>query len=216
MWKALAPYVRPDLIVGVSAGALNGWALAGGATPEELAGVWLDGSLAAIRAFHPEGLHRQARAMASQFRPRMPFGLTIVEARRMRLRLVEGREVDWRHLAATCSIPFVFPSVEIDGRQYVDGGLLGALPVWAAEEMGVDRAIALNCLNRWPFGMLRSVLPLRQPSATFRVVTIEPSAKLGSIRQALVWSKPTIERWIALGERDGKAAIERVEWAASL
>jgi len=36
VWKALAPHIRPDLIVGASAGAWNGWAIAGGAAPEEL------------------------------------------------------------------------------------------------------------------------------------------------------------------------------------
>ena len=36
VWKAIAGQVRPDLIAGASAGAWNGWAIAGGATPEEL------------------------------------------------------------------------------------------------------------------------------------------------------------------------------------
>jgi len=35
-WKALADVFRPDLIVGTSIGALNGWAIAGGCEPDEL------------------------------------------------------------------------------------------------------------------------------------------------------------------------------------
>jgi len=210
VWKALEPYVRPDLIVGASAGALNGWAIAGGATPEELERVWLDRSLAEIRVFHPEALHRQARELASRFQPRIPFGLTIVDARRMRVRLVRGHEVTWQHLAATCSIPFFFPPVVIDGRSYVDGGLLGALPVRTAEEMGATKAIAVNCLHGLPFRMLRAVLRLQQPSAALQVVTIQPSERLGSLRAALVWSRPTIERWIELGMRDGKVGLEQM------
>ena len=207
VWKALAPHFRPDVIVGASAGALNGWAIAGGASPEDLVRVWVDQSLAAIRVFHGEPLGRQARELAARFRPQIPFGLTIVEARRMRVRLVRDGEVTWQHLAATCSIPFFFPPVEIGGRNYVDGGLLGALPVWAAEEMGATRAIAVNCLHEFPFRMFRAVVRPRQPSKAFQAVTIEPSEHLGSLRQALVWSQPTIERWIELGERDGKAAL---------
>lgn len=210
VWKALALHIRPDLIAGASAGALNGWALAGGATPEDLVHVWLDSSLAAIRVFHPEPLHQQARALASRFQPRIPFGLTIVDRRRMQVRLVRDGEVTWQHLAATCSIPFLFPPVAIDGRSYVDGGLLGALPVWAAEEMGATRAIAVNCLHGLPFRILRAVTRPREASAALQVVTIQPSERLGSLRAALVWSRPTIERWIELGERDGKAALERI------
>jgi predicted acylesterase/phospholipase RssA len=207
VWKALAPHIRPDLIVGASAGALNGWAIAGGATPDELACVWLDRSLETFRVFHGESLCRQARELASRFQPRIPFGLTIVEARRMRVRLVRDGEVTWQHLAATCSIPFFFPPVAIEGRSYVDGGLLGALPVWAAEEMGATRAIAVNCLHGLPFRMLRALLRPRQASNALKVVTIQPSERLGSLRSALVWAQPTIERWIQLGERDGKAAL---------
>lgn len=213
VWKALAPHLRPDLIVGASAGALNGWAIAGGATPEELVSVWLDSSLEAIRVFHPEPLCRQARELAERFHPRIPFGLTIVDVRRMRVRLVQDGEITWQHLAATCSIPVFFPPVAVDGRRYVDGGLLGALPVWAAEEMGATRAIAVNCLHGWPFRMLRAVLRPREASNALQVVTIQPSERLGSLRSALVWSRPTIERWIALGERDGKAALEQINSA---
>ncbi len=210
VWKALAPHFRPDLIVGASAGALNGWAIAGGATPEELVSVWLDQSLARIRVFHPEPLCQQARELASRFQPKIPFGLTIVDKRRLQVRLVRDGDVTWQHLTATCSIPFLFPPVTIGGRSYVDGGLLGSLPVWAAEEMGATRAIAVNCLHGLAFRMLRGVIRPRQPSSKFQVVTIQPSQRLGSLRAALVWSRPTIERWIALGERDGKAALASI------
>ncbi|MBM3775954.1 MAG: hypothetical protein FJW37_12460 [Acidobacteria bacterium] len=35
-WRALEGRFRPDLVVGASVGALNGWAIAGGCAPEEL------------------------------------------------------------------------------------------------------------------------------------------------------------------------------------
>ena len=40
-WRALAGRFAPDLIVGASVGSLNGYAIAGGATPDELAEFWL-------------------------------------------------------------------------------------------------------------------------------------------------------------------------------
>lgn len=41
-WSVLAERFEPDLIVGASIGALNGYLIASGATPEELIEVWRD------------------------------------------------------------------------------------------------------------------------------------------------------------------------------
>jgi NTE family protein len=210
VWKALSDGFRPDLIVGASAGAWNGWAIAGGVSADELIAEWLDGSLAAIRIFHPEPLHQKARELFSRFRPELPFGLTVVETPGLGARLVCGPEITWRHMAATCSIPVLFPPVSIGNRRYVDGGVGGALPVWAAQEMGATRAVAMNCLMGLPFRVLRAILRPRPPRAGFPVACIIPSQPLGSLRDAICWSRPNIERWIALGERDGKRALSSI------
>ena len=138
----------------------------GGATPEELIEQWLDPATATIMKpglhgaglLRPKVLHEKARELFARFRPRLPFGLTLAEIPRLRPHLIRDSAITWQHLAATCSIPFGFPPVAIDGRKFVDGGLLGALPLWAAGEMGATRAIALNVLNRLPFTLLRTVL----------------------------------------------------------
>ncbi|MBV9744985.1 MAG: patatin-like phospholipase family protein, partial [Acidobacteriia bacterium] len=210
VWRVLAPHVKPDMIVGASAGAWNGWAVAGGATPDELARDWLDTSLAAIRVRRAEPLHRKARDLWTRFQPKAPFGLTVVETPRLRVRLVRDAEITWQHLAATCSIAGLFPAVRIGGRSYVDGGLRGALPLWAAEEMGATRAIALNCLVGLRWKILRAVL--RGPEATeqLKVATIVPSEPFGPLKDAVVWSRQRIERWMEMGERDGKAALHAV------
>jgi NTE family protein len=207
VWKALAPHFRPDLIVGASAGAWNGWAIAGGATPQELEREWLDASLASVRVLRPEPLHRRARDLWSRFRPRVPFGLVVVETPRFRERLVRDAEITWRHLAATATIPGLFPAVAIDGRPCVDGGLLDVLPLYAAQEMGANRAIAVNCLKGLPSRIVRTVLGRRQPDLVLEVVSIVPSERLGSVRDSIIWSRIRTERWIELGERDGKQAL---------
>jgi NTE family protein len=216
VWKVLAAHFQPDIVVGASAGAWTGWAIASGATPEQLAGEWLDGSLAAIRILRPRPLHQKARELVERFRPQIPFGLTVVEARSMRPRLVCAPQITWRHLAATCSIPLLFPPVLIDGRAHVDGGLMGALPLWAAPEMGARRVIALNCLHGLPFRMLRAVLPVRPPRSPLEVITITPSERLGSLHDALYWSRANMEKWIDLGERDGKRALQGRNAASSV
>ena len=208
VWKVLRERFTPGLIVGASAGAWNGWAIAGGATPEELAREWLDPSTAALMRTAP--LHAKARILAARYQPRVPFGLTLVEVPRLRLHIVRGAEIGWRHLAAACSIPVVFPPVRIGGKLYVDGGFRGALPLWAAEEMGATRAIALNCLTIWPFNALRKIVPTRQPGTGLEVIHIEPSMPLGSFRDSFRWSAAKIERSIALGESDGKRALASI------
>ena len=218
VWKAIHERVRPDIVVGASAGAFNGWAIAGGCTPEELIQDWLDPRTAAILSpgltlgglMRPEPLHLKAQEMFKRYSPRMRFGLTVVEVPRMRVRLICDGDVTWRHLAATCAIPVVFPPVRISGRTYVDGGLLGALPLWAAEEMGATRAIALDALAFPPFRTVRRIIRPRAPSAALEVIPIEPSSRLGSIIDMIRWSRPNIERWIEMGERDGHDALSRV------
>ena len=135
----------------------------------------------------PDALHRKAHELAERFRPRIPFGLVMVEVPSMRLRLVRGPEITWRHLAATCSIPFCFPPVRIDGRYYVDGGWRGALPLWGAEAMGARRAIAVNAWTVGPFRLLHRVAG-RRASAALEVIRLEPSQPLGSFVASMRWT----------------------------
>jgi NTE family protein len=209
IWKAIQPHFRPDLIVGASAGALNGWSIAGGATPAELEREWLDPSTAHL--MRHRALHKKTQHLFERYRPRVPFGLTLVDLLQFRPRLFRDDAITWKHLAATCSIPLVFPAVSIGGRRYVDGGLLGALPLWAAQEMGATRAIALNCLNTRSFRLLHRGMRWRIPRATsLEVVRVEPSVPLGSMLDTAVWSAARVERWIALGEQDGARALPSI------
>ena len=218
VWKALCGRLRPDLIVGASAGAWNGWMIAGGAATGDMEREWTNPLTAKIMqpGLHrvglllPRQLHEKARDLFSRYRPRMPFGLTMVEVPRLRSCLVRDSEITWQHLAATASIPFGFPPVEIAGKRYVDGGLLGALPLWAASQMGATRAIAVNALTTLPFRLLRTFLPPPRPAGALQIVRIEPSARLGSLRDAVVWSADNIRRWIDLGEQDGNRAATSI------
>jgi NTE family protein len=215
VWNALHTAVQPDMVLGSSAGAWIAWAIAGGATAEELANEWRDPRIGRILQFgphlagflRPRPLYAKALELFDRFQPRMPFAMPLVEVPSLRVRLVREREVTWRHLAAAASIPAGYPPVAIDGRLYVDGGLRSSLPLWAAEEMGATEAIAVNCLTAWPFRALRAVVRPRLPSANLRVSLIEPSDPLGSLRDSLVWSRYNIERWIVQGERDGYRAM---------
>ena len=41
-YRAIAEIAPPDIVVGASVGALNGWPIAGGCTPDHLIERWLD------------------------------------------------------------------------------------------------------------------------------------------------------------------------------
>jgi NTE family protein len=217
-WSVLRERFRPDLIVGASAGAWNGWAIAGGCTPEELARLWLDPATGRVMRFglHPTGflqgapLRAKARELFERFQPRVPFALTTVELPWLKPHIVRDRDITWQHLAASCAIPAAFPPVEIGGRRYVDGGLRGGLPLWAAHELGATRAVALNVLNTSGFRLLHRVMGRKSAAVSLEVVLIEPSRRLGRLRDAVRWSAGNIQRWIAQGEQDAKCILSSI------
>jgi predicted acylesterase/phospholipase RssA len=217
-WRVLQERISFDLIVGASAGSWIGWSIACGATPQEVEQEWLDPRTAKVMQIglhrsgwlRPEGLHQRARDLYALGPPRIPFALTLTEWPSLRVQVVRGEQVRWEHLAAACSIPFSFPPVTIDKARYVDGGFRGALPVWVAEEMGADRAIALNCLTLWPFRAMRWVMRPRAPSARFAATVIQPPEPLGPIQEGVVWSRANVERWIGQGAEDARRALSSV------
>jgi NTE family protein len=230
-WKTLAPVFSPDLVVGTSAGSLNGWAIAGGCTPEELIDVWLDPKMEKMMRvrwrwsswrglWDPAPLEAAARDLYERFRPRIPFALTLTQVPWMRARMVRGEDVTWRHLVASCSVPTGFPPVAIGGKLYVDGGLLDVLPLWAAVELGATRAIAVNVLPEMPSRAVRtmarmaaSMAPRRRAVEGLDILKI--GRPLGSLSDAVRWRPGNARRWIEMGEEDaaevaGRLASERL------
>lgn len=225
-WKALAPVLRPDLVVGTSAGSLNGWVIAGGCTTEELIDIWLDPGMAELMRvrwrwsswkglWDPAPLERSMRALVERFRPRIPYALTITEFPRMRARLVRGEEVTWRHLMAACAVPCGYPPVRIDGKLYVDGGVLGAMPIWAAIDCGATRAIAVDSLPEMPSRVIRFAARAacwwggsRRAEQGIEILRI--GRMLGSVREAIRWKAENARRWIEMGEQDATELARRL------
>ena len=169
VWRELADSgFQPDLVVGTSVGALNGWAIAGGCPPEELIRAWTDPLAGAFLQLRPpmarwRGLFDERSF--SQGHPGVvrpvpaadPVGIVLTDLLRLRPRLVQTEEITWRHLAAACAIPAGSASARgSTAVAYVDGGLLSAMPLWAASEMGASRAVAVNALPELPSRLLRA------------------------------------------------------------
>jgi NTE family protein len=224
-WNVLSRRLQPDMIVGASAGALNGWAIAGGCSAADLTAMWLDPATAGLMklrfplvpwngVFDPSALQGQVQDWYARFKPLVPYSLTVVQVPRLRLVRVPQDQVTPAHLMASCAVPFGYPPVRIGGEFYVDGGLLDTLPVWAAAEMGATRAIAVNALPLMPSRLLRAAVRAvrrvgQKPAkdAGLDVVPISPGGPLGSVRDAIVWNRENARRWIQQGEDDAQAAV---------
>ena len=226
VWAALEGRWRPDLVVGASIGALNGWAIAGGCTGDEWVEEWLNLTQAADPGWRWTGdlagglidreeFERYIRSVHARFRPRTRYALTVTDMHRLEPRLVEGPQIEWRQLAASCAVPLVMPLYRIDGRWLGDGGLLESVPVWAAERLGATRILAVNILPRRPVWYLREGRRLlrclsgwRPQPGTARVLRLEPAAPLGGPREMVYWTRANAARMIGAGRRDAEAALD--------
>ena len=203
-WRGLAERIQPDLIVGASVGSLNGYAIACGASPGELAAFWMRPELASFR-----GLPGTIQSLMKLGSPRIDYAVVITDLVRLKPRIIRGPEVSWQHLAASCAIPGILPQYKIDGRWYTDGGLLNPLPVWAAVELGATRIVAVNVLPEIPAWWLRPMV--KGFRAVFGVhpavpenvelTLLKPARAPGSIRDALRWKRENAARWIEEGYR---------------
>ena len=227
VWEALAGRFRPDVVIGTSVGALNGWAIAGGCEPAELRRRWLDRqiSLRWRRTWNPvaglvdEGLFDDCvENLYRAFQPMTEFGVVLTQLPALRQRVFRAGDITWKHLAIACSAPVVFRPRRIDGVLYTDGGLVNSLPLWAAASLGAQRVLAVNLLEQLPSAWLKVWRRVIRPAARrsmesvgIEVLTIAARAPLGSMYHMFQWEYQNISDWLEQGKRDGAAAIPDLE-----
>jgi NTE family protein len=220
-WKSIAGSFEPDLVVGASIGAVNGWAIAGGCPPDELIDAWLN--LEAAGRFRwqvPRGpfhgvvnsdaLREVIRGIHSEYRPRTEFALVLTDLLRLRPRIVRHPDVSCEHLVASTALVGIYDQVRLDGRVYSDGGLLSALPMWAAAELGATHIVALDVLPESPGLVVRTFARTVRMIAPFHpfvppeieVIRLSPPVLLGTALDALRWKRENAEAWVQQGERD--------------
>jgi NTE family protein len=146
--------IKPDIVVGTSAGSLVAALYASGKTPTELASMAmsLDESSITDWMFPGRGLMK-GEALARFVRQHtggraidgMPIPLGIVAAD-----LQNGQPILFRRgdpgmaVRASSAVPGVFEPVKIGGREYIDGGAVSPIPVRFARQMGADLVIAVD------------------------------------------------------------------------
>jgi NTE family protein len=146
--------IRPDLVVGTSAGSLVAALYAHGKSGSELASLALTMDEGAITdwAFPSRGLIR-GEALARYVREQT--GGALIEQARLPLGIVatdldSGAGVLFQRgdtglaVRASSAVPAVFQPVRIGEREYVDGGLVAPVPVRFARQMGAEFVIAVD------------------------------------------------------------------------
>jgi NTE family protein len=154
----LAAGVRPDLVVGSSAGALNGVAVAQDPTERGVARLCETWSRVRRRTVFPvrplkvvAGLLGRSDGLvsAAPLRSWISAGVSLHDLRDAPVTvcvvatdaetgeavpILSGSPVE--ALLASSAVPGVFPAVPIGGRRLVDGGIAADVPVRVAEQLG--------------------------------------------------------------------------------
>ncbi len=167
--KALeAQGIVPDLIVGTSAGSVVGALYAGGFNGFDLQRLALqldeaavsDWSLPDRGVLKGEALQNYVnRTLNNRPLEKLNRPLAVVATD-----LKSGEAVVFRTgntgmaVRASSSVPGVFQPVAINGREYVDGGLVAPVPVRVARSLGADFVIAVDISARPQFGRTHSSL----------------------------------------------------------
>src|SRR4051794_3539513 len=158
--------IVPDVVIGTSAGALNGAAISYAPNLtgiDRLAAAWsalttddvfpggrISRAWKVVRRgthlFTSEGLAR----VITDATPARSFDDLTIPLRVVAADLDSGEEVVFARgplepaLLASAALPGVFPIVHHDGRRLVDGGVVNSVPLWHALSGPVDRVFVLN------------------------------------------------------------------------
>ena len=144
----------PALVVGTSAGSLVAALYASGKSGLEMGSLakGMDESALTDWSFPGRGLIR-GEALARYVRSHTD-GLAIEQMKRplgiVATDLADGQAILFRRgdtgaaVRASSAVPAVFQPVKINGREYVDGGLVAPVPVRFARQMGAELVVAVD------------------------------------------------------------------------
>jgi len=146
--------IKPDLVVGTSAGSLVAALYASGKTPTELQAMAMSLDESSITDWVFPGRSLLKGEALARF-VRTQTGGKQIEAMRLPLGIVaadlqSGAPILFRRgdpgtaARASSAVPGVFEPVSINGREYIDGGAVSPIPARFARQMGADVVIAVD------------------------------------------------------------------------
>jgi len=148
--------IKPDFIVGTSAGSIVGSIYASGKSAEQLRQIALDLKVGDVRDlkiglkgfFDGKKVEDYVNKQVNQIpleKMKIPMYVVATE-------LKNGDKTIFNYgntgqaVRASVSIPSMFIPTTIQGKEYVDGGLVSPVPVNIAKELGADIVIAVDIL----------------------------------------------------------------------
>lgn len=146
--------IHPDLVVGTSAGSVVGALYAAGYNGFELqkiafkleedsVGDWVLPNRGFIRGEALQEYINQAVLNQPIEKLKKPFAAVATDLQSGEM-MVFRRGNTGMAVRASSSVPGVFQPVSINGREYVDGGLVSPVPVNVARTLGADVVIAVD------------------------------------------------------------------------
>lgn len=137
--------LKPDIIAGTSAGALVGVLYADGYTPDEIIDMFKDTKFKQLveftfptsGLFRPTGLHKllKKNLRAKTFEQlQIPFTAVATDwEKAVTVNFSQGDKLV-ESVVASCCVPLIFSPINIDGQDYVDGGIFKNLPASTIRE----------------------------------------------------------------------------------
>lgn len=222
--------LRPDLIVGTSAGSLVGALYASGldgpglhraalSLEEGVLGDWTLTGRGLLRGRALQDLVNRLVASRPIERFAIPYAAVVTDLYNGRAMLLRQGDAGVA-VRASSAVPGVFEPVSIGGREYVDGGLSSPVPVRAARGLGADVVVAVDIAAQ----------PRFQETDTLPRVLLQTFAIMAShladneLREADVVIRPSVgdlssadfsQRALAIaeGERAALAALAAIRAA---
>jgi NTE family protein len=148
--------IKPDLVVGVSAGSVAGGLYCAGLSPVELQKIGKEMNWKHLGRLIPPGLglfdiSRMEKVIddltggVTFEKLKIPFAAVAVDILTDKLVVLRAGSLA-RAIRASCSLPGIFSPLEDGDRLLIDGGTLNNLPVGVARDMGADYLIAVDLL----------------------------------------------------------------------
>jgi NTE family protein len=146
--------IVPDMVVGTSAGSVVGVLYAAGYTgfelqkiafklDEDTVGDWIIPDRGFIKGEALQNYINKALQNKPIEKLRKPFAAVATDLHSGEM-MVFRRGNAGQAVRASSTVPGVFQPVDINGREYVDGGLTSPVPVKVARDLGADVVIAVD------------------------------------------------------------------------
>ena len=164
--------IRPDLVVGASAGSVVGGLYCAGLSPLELQQIGKEMQWGRLgRLVRPglgffdlsrmEGVIDELTGGITIEELSIPFAAVAVDILSRELIVLRQGSLA-RAIRASCSLPGIFTPLEDDNRLLIDGGALNNLPVGVAQDMGGDYLIAVDLVPP-------PIAPMQRPENIFEM-----------------------------------------------